>query len=119
MSAMDRHGTAVVLGTRCTSRAAGRSWGPPCGPARRLSNVDCRDGCDVVGLVTDGAGTRVIGARVVNHGGRAEEVLAADLVVAATGRGSRTAGSRDRPRGGRVVPAVAVPERAKAGMHGA
>jgi 2-polyprenyl-6-methoxyphenol hydroxylase-like FAD-dependent oxidoreductase len=57
---------------------------------RRLSNVDFRDGCDAVGLVTDGAGTRVMGVRVVNHGGRAEEVLDADLVVDATGRGSRT-----------------------------
>jgi len=60
------------------------------GRVRQLSNVDFRDGCDVVGLVTDGAGERVIGVRVVNHGGRAEDVLDADLVVDATGRGSRT-----------------------------
>jgi 2-polyprenyl-6-methoxyphenol hydroxylase-like FAD-dependent oxidoreductase len=57
---------------------------------RALSNVDIRDGCAVVGLETDAAGGRVTGARVVNHGGRDEEVLPADLVVDATGRGSRT-----------------------------
>ena len=57
---------------------------------RRLSTVDIRDGSEAVGLVTDGAGERVVGVRVVNHGGRAEEVLDADLVVDATGRGSRT-----------------------------
>ncbi len=56
---------------------------------RRLSNVEFRDGCDVVGLATDAASGRVTGARVVNHGGRLAEVLAADLVVDATGRGSR------------------------------
>ncbi|HEV7648655.1 MAG TPA: FAD-dependent monooxygenase [Actinophytocola sp.] len=57
---------------------------------RQLSNVDFRDGCAAVGLVTGGAGERVVGVRVVNHGGHAEDVLAADLVVDATGRGSRT-----------------------------
>ena len=57
---------------------------------RQLSTVDIRDGGEAVGLVTDGAGERVVGVRVVNHGGRAEEVLDADLVVDATGRGSRT-----------------------------
>ncbi|MGH3761480.1 NAD(P)/FAD-dependent oxidoreductase [Actinophytocola sp.] len=57
---------------------------------RGLSNVEFRDGCEAVGLVTDESRGRVTGARVVDHGGRAEEVLAADLVVDATGRGSRT-----------------------------
>ncbi len=56
---------------------------------RRLPNVEFREGCEVVGLLADGANRRVTGARVVNHGGRAEVVLAADLVVDATGRGSR------------------------------
>lgn len=60
------------------------------GRVRELSNVDFRDGCDVVGLATDEAGEGVVGVRVVNHGGRTEDVLAADVVADATGRGSRT-----------------------------
>ncbi len=54
---------------------------------RALGNVTVVDGCDLVGLVTEGQ--RVVGARVVRRGAPAEE-LAADLVVDATGRGSRT-----------------------------
>jgi 2-polyprenyl-6-methoxyphenol hydroxylase-like FAD-dependent oxidoreductase len=54
---------------------------------RELSNVDFREGYDVIGLATDSA--RVVGARVAGPDGAAE-VLAADLVVDATGRGSRT-----------------------------
>jgi 2-polyprenyl-6-methoxyphenol hydroxylase-like FAD-dependent oxidoreductase len=57
---------------------------------RKLANTEFQDGRDVMGLVTDGPGERVIGVRVVNHGGRAERVLDADLVVDATGRASRT-----------------------------
>ncbi len=52
-----------------------------------LPNVTVLDGCDVVGLAT--ASARIVGARVVPRG-RQEEVLAADLVVDAAGRGSRT-----------------------------
>lgn len=52
-----------------------------------LANVTVVDGCDVVGLATEGL--RVVGARMVRRG-RAEEVCRADLVVDATGRGSRT-----------------------------
>jgi 2-polyprenyl-6-methoxyphenol hydroxylase-like FAD-dependent oxidoreductase len=59
------------------------------GRVRCLSNVEFQDGCEVVGLAVDAVG-RVIGARVVNHGGRAADVLEADLVVDATGRASRT-----------------------------
>jgi 2-polyprenyl-6-methoxyphenol hydroxylase-like FAD-dependent oxidoreductase len=43
----------------------------------------------VAGLVTTPAGDRVTGARVLPAGG-AEQILAADLVVDATGRGGRT-----------------------------
>jgi 2-polyprenyl-6-methoxyphenol hydroxylase-like FAD-dependent oxidoreductase len=60
------------------------------GAVRRLSTVEFRDGCAVVGLAVDAAGGRVNGARVADHGGHGEEVLAADLVVDAMGRGSRT-----------------------------
>jgi 2-polyprenyl-6-methoxyphenol hydroxylase-like FAD-dependent oxidoreductase len=57
---------------------------------RQLSTVEFREGCEVTGLLTDDARARVTGVRVVDHGGRAADELAADLVVDATGRGSRT-----------------------------
>ena len=58
---------------------------------RALRNVSIWDSCDVAGLVTMSAGDRVTGARVLPHvGSGAEEILAADLVVDATGRGGRT-----------------------------
>lgn len=47
-------------------------------------------GRDVVGLVGDRGGHRVVGARVISRvDGSAEEELPGDLVVEATGRGSR------------------------------
>ena len=58
---------------------------------RALGNVSIRDRCEVTGLVTTPARDRVTGARVLTRaGGGAEEILAADLVVDATGRGGRT-----------------------------
>jgi len=58
---------------------------------RALPNVRLLDRCDVVGLATTPDGRRVTGARVLRRAdGSAEELLAADLVVDATGRGSRT-----------------------------
>ena len=59
------------------------------GRVRALPNVRIKDGCEVAGLVTTPARDRVTGARVLPHGGGAEEILA-DLVVDATGRGART-----------------------------
>jgi 2-polyprenyl-6-methoxyphenol hydroxylase-like FAD-dependent oxidoreductase len=56
---------------------------------RALCNVSIRDRCEVAGLVTTPSGDRVTGARVLPCGG-AEEILAADLVVDATGRSGRT-----------------------------
>jgi 2-polyprenyl-6-methoxyphenol hydroxylase-like FAD-dependent oxidoreductase len=57
---------------------------------RALSNVQVVDRCDVVGLATTPDGRRVTGARVLRRAdGSAEELLGADLVVDATGRGSR------------------------------
>ena len=48
------------------------------------------DRCDVVGLATTPDGRRVTGARVLRRAdGSAEELVGADLVVDATGRGSR------------------------------
>lgn len=58
---------------------------------RALPSVRIADGNDVVGLVSDGTRRRVIGVRVMARAaGSAEEVLSADLVVDAMGRGTRT-----------------------------
>jgi 2-polyprenyl-6-methoxyphenol hydroxylase-like FAD-dependent oxidoreductase len=58
---------------------------------RNLPSVEFLDGCDVVGLTTTSDGDRVTGARVVRRlDGSAEQTVIADLVVDATGRGSRT-----------------------------
>jgi 2-polyprenyl-6-methoxyphenol hydroxylase-like FAD-dependent oxidoreductase len=58
---------------------------------RALPNVTLLDRCDVVGLANTPDGRRVTGARVLRRAdGSAEELLGADLVVDATGRGSRT-----------------------------
>ena len=55
---------------------------------RELSNVTLRERCSVLGLVADGP--RVAGVRALDraHGAR-EQTLAADLVVAASGRGAK------------------------------
>jgi 2-polyprenyl-6-methoxyphenol hydroxylase-like FAD-dependent oxidoreductase len=59
---------------------------------RALRNVSIQDQCEVAGLVTTPARDRVTGARVLPRaGGDRPEILAADLVVDATGRGGRTA----------------------------
>jgi len=56
-----------------------------------IPNICIRDRCEVVGLVTNSACERVTGARVLLGGSdSAAEVLGADLVVDATGRGGRT-----------------------------
>jgi 2-polyprenyl-6-methoxyphenol hydroxylase-like FAD-dependent oxidoreductase len=58
---------------------------------RTLPNVRFLDACDVVGLTTTPDGRCVTGARVLRRADdSAEELIAADLVVDATGRGSRT-----------------------------
>lgn len=56
---------------------------------QRIPNVTFLQRHDIVELVTDDDRTRVIGARVRKHGEQADQVLAADLVIDATGRGSR------------------------------
>ncbi|HEV2376108.1 MAG TPA: FAD-binding protein, partial [Streptosporangiaceae bacterium] len=55
-----------------------------------LPNVRFMERYDVTGLVTTPGRERVTGARVQPHGGGGEEVILADLVVDATGRGART-----------------------------
>jgi 2-polyprenyl-6-methoxyphenol hydroxylase-like FAD-dependent oxidoreductase len=58
---------------------------------RKLPSVEFIDGCDVAGLTTTSDGGRVTGARMVRRlDGSAEQTVTADLVVDATGRGSRT-----------------------------
>ncbi|MBB4702431.1 FAD-dependent oxidoreductase [Sphaerisporangium siamense] len=56
-----------------------------------LPNVRFVEETDIAGLVATPEGDRVTGVRVQRHGGgAAEETIEADLVVDATGRGSRT-----------------------------
>jgi 2-polyprenyl-6-methoxyphenol hydroxylase-like FAD-dependent oxidoreductase len=56
-----------------------------------LPNVRVVDRCDVAGLATTPDGRQVQGVRVLRRAdGSAEEVFGADLVVDATGRGSRS-----------------------------
>jgi 2-polyprenyl-6-methoxyphenol hydroxylase-like FAD-dependent oxidoreductase len=58
---------------------------------RAIPNLRLRDSCDILGLAATPDGRRVTGARVLRQAdGSAEEMLDADLVVDATGRGSRT-----------------------------
>jgi 2-polyprenyl-6-methoxyphenol hydroxylase-like FAD-dependent oxidoreductase len=54
---------------------------------RAIPNFDIIDGCDASGLAASAAGDRVTGLRVLDAG---EPVLDADLVVDASGRGSRS-----------------------------
>lgn len=56
-----------------------------------VPNVRFLEGYDIVGLETTSDASRVVGARVQRHDGSSgPEVLSADLVIDATGRGSRT-----------------------------
>jgi 2-polyprenyl-6-methoxyphenol hydroxylase-like FAD-dependent oxidoreductase len=58
---------------------------------RAIDNVMMIDRTDVVGLTVDGDRARVTGVRVVSRGGdREERLIDADLVVDASGRGSKT-----------------------------
>ena len=83
---------------RTADAASRRTCRRPCLEAhvrdrvRALPNVSIQDQCEVAGLVTTPARDRVTGARVLPRaGGDGPEILAADLVVDATGRGGRTA----------------------------
>jgi 2-polyprenyl-6-methoxyphenol hydroxylase-like FAD-dependent oxidoreductase len=56
-----------------------------------LPNVHALENCDVPGVITSADRARVTGVRLVRRAnGNAEEALMADLVVDATGRGSRS-----------------------------
>jgi 2-polyprenyl-6-methoxyphenol hydroxylase-like FAD-dependent oxidoreductase len=56
-----------------------------------LPNVTFAENCDILSLIASSAGDQVVGVRVQPRAENAEpEELAADLIVDATGRGSRT-----------------------------
>jgi 2-polyprenyl-6-methoxyphenol hydroxylase-like FAD-dependent oxidoreductase len=57
---------------------------------QKIPNVTFVEQHDILGLVTTGDNSKVIGARVQARGEKTEKVIDADLVVDATGRGSRT-----------------------------
>jgi 2-polyprenyl-6-methoxyphenol hydroxylase-like FAD-dependent oxidoreductase len=57
---------------------------------RALPTVEMVGGCEVAGLVTAAGRDRVTGVRVLRAADSAEEIIEAELVVDATGRGSRT-----------------------------
>jgi 2-polyprenyl-6-methoxyphenol hydroxylase-like FAD-dependent oxidoreductase len=77
------------LGLLCASRPV--LEGHVRARVRALPNVRFLDSCDVAGLTTTPDGGRVTGARVLRRAdGSAEELVSADLVADATGRGSRT-----------------------------
>ena len=57
---------------------------------RALPNVQLLEACDVLGLVASENRGCIIEARLVQRASGAEETLAGDLVVDATGRGSRS-----------------------------
>jgi 2-polyprenyl-6-methoxyphenol hydroxylase-like FAD-dependent oxidoreductase len=81
--------THTGLGLLCASRPV--LEGHVRARVRALPNVAFLDRCEVVGLAATADGRRISGARVLRRAdGSAEEVLGADLVVDASGRGSRT-----------------------------
>jgi 2-polyprenyl-6-methoxyphenol hydroxylase-like FAD-dependent oxidoreductase len=57
---------------------------------RALPNVEIVDRCAAVGVVGTASRDRVTGVRVVRRGEGDEDILTADLVVDATGRGGRS-----------------------------
>ncbi|MFI6804693.1 FAD-dependent oxidoreductase [Streptomyces luteogriseus] len=75
---------------------------------RGLPNVEIFDQCEATGLLSTSDGRHVIGARVAHRESGAEQELAADLVVDATGRGGRTTRwladlGYDQPREDRIA----------------
>ena len=57
---------------------------------QKITNVTFVEEHDILGLTTSADKSQVTGARVQKRGTDSDEVIAADLVVDATGRGSRT-----------------------------
>jgi 2-polyprenyl-6-methoxyphenol hydroxylase-like FAD-dependent oxidoreductase len=92
---------------------------------RAIRNVELMDGYDVVGLTSNADRSRVTGVTITSHEGDDKRALTADLVVDATGRGSRTPAfleclGYDRPVEDEVVMRLAYASqllRIPAGMH--
>jgi 2-polyprenyl-6-methoxyphenol hydroxylase-like FAD-dependent oxidoreductase len=57
---------------------------------RARPNVTVLDGYDIVGLKASATRSRIVGVRVTSLNGAGSQLLPADLVIDATGRGSRT-----------------------------
>lgn len=57
---------------------------------RKIPNIEFLEEHDFVGLTADTDHARITGTRVQKRGGTDETVITADLVIDATGRGSRT-----------------------------
>lgn len=57
---------------------------------RHIPNVTIKEGYDLVELTSTTTADRVTGARILPRDGATDRILAADLVVDSTGRGSRT-----------------------------
>lgn len=55
-----------------------------------LPNIRLEQRCDILGLISTSDGGRILGARVSRAGDNTAESIEADLVIDATGRGSRT-----------------------------
>jgi 2-polyprenyl-6-methoxyphenol hydroxylase-like FAD-dependent oxidoreductase len=79
-----RTGLPVISGTRALLEGAIRSR------LRELPNVRILDGWDIAGVGASDDGRRIVSARVTSLHGLGSWVLPADVVVDATGRGSRT-----------------------------
>jgi 2-polyprenyl-6-methoxyphenol hydroxylase-like FAD-dependent oxidoreductase len=55
-----------------------------------LPNVRSQEGCSVLGVVASESHSCITGIRLARHGDAPEEIIEADLVVDASGRGSRS-----------------------------
>ena len=92
---------------------------------RAIRNVTLMEGYDVVELTSNADRSRVTGVTITSHEGNEKRSLTADLVVDATGRGSRTPAfleslGYDRPIEDEVVMRLAYASqllRIPAGMH--
>jgi 2-polyprenyl-6-methoxyphenol hydroxylase-like FAD-dependent oxidoreductase len=60
------------------------------GRVRALPSVEILDRCEAIGLTTTSARDRITGVRILPHAAGVQELLGADLVLDATGRGGHT-----------------------------
>jgi len=74
----------AVIPSRPLLESLVRQW------LRTIENVTLLEGYDVADLMSTAGDNRVAGALIRAHNGHGEQELAADLIIDATGRGSRT-----------------------------